>query len=143
VTVHLLGNVVVSVLLPVVEFLRSGACSHLVILPLNVGLDDLDSVAPIVNDKLGHGVLSCLGSLHSLEPLVDQLVHVGFLGQAPHLHGSCWRQGRWRRRTSPRCRRRRWRWQRAPCLQSLTQASLLVLDHTSECITKYELEILY
>ena len=98
VTVHLFGNV----LLTAVEFLRSGACSHLVSLPLNVCLDDLDSVVPIVNDRPGHSVLSCLGSFHSLESLVDQLIHVGFLGQAPRLHGSCWRQGRWHRRTSPR-----------------------------------------
>ena len=88
-TVHLLGNVVVSVLLPVVELLRSGVCSHLVSLPHNAGLDDLDSVAPIVNDKLGHVVLSCLGSLHDLETHVGQLVHVGFLCQGPRLHGSC------------------------------------------------------
>jgi hypothetical protein len=90
VTVHLLRNVVVSVLLPVVELLRSGVCSHLVSLPHNVGLDDLDGVVPIVNDKLRHGVLSCLGSLHILESLIDHLVNVGFLGQAPRLHGSCW-----------------------------------------------------
>ena len=89
-TVHVLRDVVVNVLLAVVGLLRSGACSHLVSLPHNVGLDDLDSVVPIVDDKLGHSVLSCLGSLHSLELLVDQLVHMGFLGQAPRLHGSCW-----------------------------------------------------
>jgi hypothetical protein len=35
-TVHMLRNLVVSVLLPVVELLRSGACSHLVSLPHNV-----------------------------------------------------------------------------------------------------------
>jgi hypothetical protein len=102
VTVHLLGNVFVSVLFPVVEPLRSGACSHLVSLPHNVGLDDLDSVVPIVNDNLGHDVLSCLGSLHNLGSLVDQLVHVGFLGQAPRLSGACWRRGRWPRRIFPR-----------------------------------------
>ena len=33
VTVHVLGNVVVSVLLPVIVLLRFGACSHLVSLP--------------------------------------------------------------------------------------------------------------
>ena len=80
VTVHVLGNVVVSVTLPVVELLRSGACCHLVRLPCNVGLDDLESVIPFVNDKLGHNVLSCLGSLHDLGPLVDLLVHVVLLG---------------------------------------------------------------
>ena len=58
-TVHVLRDLVVSALLPVVELLRSGVCSHLVSLPHNVGLDDLDSVVPVVNDKLVHGVLSC------------------------------------------------------------------------------------
>jgi hypothetical protein len=54
----------VSVLLPVIELLRFGACSHLVSLPLNVGLDDLENVVPIVDGKLRHNVLFCLGSLH-------------------------------------------------------------------------------
>ena len=49
-------------LLPVVKLLRSGGCSHLVSLPHNVGLDDLDSIAPIVNDKLGHSVLLVLAA---------------------------------------------------------------------------------
>jgi hypothetical protein len=45
-------------------------------------------VVPIVNDKLRHGVLSCLGSLHNLEFLIGHHVHVGFLGQAPRSRGS-------------------------------------------------------
>jgi hypothetical protein len=60
-TVHVLRDVVVSVLLPVVELLRSGTCSHLVSHPLNVGLDDLESLIPI-DDKLRHNFLSCLDS---------------------------------------------------------------------------------
>jgi hypothetical protein len=46
-TVHVLRDVVVSVLLPVVRLLRSGACSHLVSPPFNVCLDDLESLIPI------------------------------------------------------------------------------------------------
>ena len=64
------------------------ASSHLISLLPNVGLDDLESVVPIVNDKLGRSVLSCLGSLHDLVPLVDLLVHVVLLGQAPRSRGS-------------------------------------------------------
>jgi hypothetical protein len=45
-------------------------------------------VVPIVDVRLGHNVLSCLGSLHDSEPLVDLLVHVVLLGQAPHSRGS-------------------------------------------------------
>ena len=52
-TVHVLRNVVVNVLLPVVGLLRSGTCSHLVSPPLNVGLDDLKSLIPI-DDKPRH-----------------------------------------------------------------------------------------
>jgi hypothetical protein len=52
-TVHVLRDVLVSVLLPVVKLLRSGACSHLVSSPLNVDLDDLESLIPI-DDKLRH-----------------------------------------------------------------------------------------
>ena len=50
-TVHVLRYPVVSVLLPVVESLRSGVCSHLVSLPHNVGLDDLETVVPAVDDR--------------------------------------------------------------------------------------------
>jgi hypothetical protein len=79
----MLRNVVVSVLLPVVELLRSGACSHLVSLPLNVGLDDLESSIPI-DDKLRHNFLSCLDSR-----LVWNLLLIYpftlFLGR-PHVH---------------------------------------------------------
>jgi hypothetical protein len=82
-TVHVLGNVVVNVLLLVVELPRSGACSHLVSLPLNVGLDDLESSIPI-DDKLRHNFLSCLDSL-----LVWNLSLIYsftlFLGR-PHVH---------------------------------------------------------
>ena len=92
----------VSVLLPLIELLRFGACSHLVSLLLNVGLDDLENVIPIVDGKLGHNILSCLGNLHDLAPLVDLLVHVVLLGQAPRSRGSWWRRGRWRRRTPRR-----------------------------------------
>jgi hypothetical protein len=77
--VHVLGNVVVSVLLPVVELLRSGVCSHLVRLPLNVGLDDLESSLPI-DDKLRHSFLSCPDSL-----LVWNLSFTLFLGRS-HVH---------------------------------------------------------
>ena len=84
----MLGNVVVSVLLPVFELLRSGTCCHLVSLPHNVGLDDLEGVVPIIDGRLGHNVLSCLGSLHDLEPLVDLLVHIVLLGQASRSRGS-------------------------------------------------------
>ena len=83
----MLGNVVVSVLLPVTILLRSCACSQLVNLLLNVGLDDLDNVVPIVNGKLRRNVLSCLGRFYSLESLVDLLVHV-VLGQAPRSRSS-------------------------------------------------------
>jgi hypothetical protein len=82
-TVHVLGNVVVSVLLLVVDLLRSGAYSHLVSLPLNVGLGDLESSIPI-DDKLRHNYLSCLDSL-----LVWNLSLIYaftlFLGR-PHVH---------------------------------------------------------
>ena len=71
-------------MLPVVELLRSGACSHLVSLPHNVCLDDLETVVPAVDDKPRRNVLSCLVSLHGLEPLVDLIVHV-VLEQA-HVH---------------------------------------------------------
>ena len=76
VTVHVLGNVVVSVPLPIVKLLKFGACSHLVSPLLNVVLDDLENVIPIVDGKLGHGVLSCLGGLHNLELLGNLHVHV-------------------------------------------------------------------
>jgi hypothetical protein len=48
----MLGNVVVSVPLPIVKLLKFGACSHLVSPLLNVVLDDLERVVPIVDGKL-------------------------------------------------------------------------------------------
>jgi hypothetical protein len=45
----MLGNVVVSIPLSIVELLELGTCSHLVSLLLNVVLDDLENVVPIVN----------------------------------------------------------------------------------------------
>jgi hypothetical protein len=163
--VHVLGNVVVSVLLLVVELLRSGVCSHLVSLPLNVGLDDLESSLPI-DDKLRHSFLSCLDSLLVWNLSLILLVHVVF-GQVPRSRRSWWRRGRrqrqaprrcWRRcwrRRAPRCCWRRWRRRRAPRRWGKGGGSVLlvnfvldtsftsfVLDHTSECITKYELEVL-
>ena len=138
-TVHVLRNLVVSVLLPVVELLRSGACSHLVSLPHNVCLDDLETVFPAVDDKPRRNVLSCLVSLHGLEPLVDLIVHV-VLEQA-HVHvGPVGGEGDGSVKllviggegvgVS------------SSSTLSSTQALLLLLDHTSECITKYELEVL-
>jgi hypothetical protein len=79
-TVHVLRSLVVSVLLPVVELLRSGACGHLVSLPHNVCIDDLETVVPAVDDGPRRDVLSCLVSLHGLEPLVD-LIATLFLGR--------------------------------------------------------------
>jgi hypothetical protein len=79
-TVHVLRSLVVSVLLPVVELLRSGACGHLVSLPHNVCLDDLETVVPAVDDRPRRDVLSCLVRLHGLEPLVDLIVTL-FLGR--------------------------------------------------------------
>jgi hypothetical protein len=76
VTAQIIGNVVVSVPLSIVEILELGTCSHLVSLLLNVVLNDLENVIPIVNGKLGHGVLSCLGGLHGLELLGSLHVHV-------------------------------------------------------------------
>jgi hypothetical protein len=76
VTVHVLGNVVVSVPLSIVELLKFGTFSHLVSLLLNVVLDDLENVVPNVDGKLGHGVLSCLGGLPDSELLGNVHVHV-------------------------------------------------------------------
>jgi hypothetical protein len=76
VTMHVLGNVVVSVPLPIVELLKFGACRHLVSLLLNVVLDDLEDVIPIVDEKHGHSVLSVLGVLHDLELLGNLHVHI-------------------------------------------------------------------
>ena len=80
----------VSVLLPVIKLLNFGACSPFVRLPLNVSLDDLENVIPVVDGKLRHTVLSRLGSPHDLESLVDLLVHAVLLGYAPHSRGSWW-----------------------------------------------------
>jgi hypothetical protein len=80
-TVHVLRDVIVNVLFAVVGLLSSGACSHLVSPPYNVCLDDLETVVPAVNDRLGRDVLSCLVSLHGLEPLVDLIVTL-FLGRS-------------------------------------------------------------
>ena len=71
VMVHTLGNVVVSVPLPVVKLLKLGTCNHLVSLLPNVVLDDLENVISVVNSKPRHGVLSCLGGLHDLKLLVN------------------------------------------------------------------------
>jgi hypothetical protein len=76
VTVQVSGNVAVSVLLPIVELLEFGTCSHLVSLLLNVVLDDLENVSPIVDGKLGRGSLPCLGGLHDLVLLGRLHVHV-------------------------------------------------------------------
>ena len=84
VTVHVLGNVVVSVPLPIVKLLKFGAFSHLVSLLFNVVLDDLENVSPIVDGKLGHGVLPCLGGLHDLAPLGSLHVHVVLGNVGPH-----------------------------------------------------------
>jgi hypothetical protein len=113
VAVHVLGNVVVSVLLSVTILLRSCACSQLVNLLLNVGLDDLDNVVPIVNWKLRRNVLSCLGRFYSLESPIDLLVHV-VLRQAPRSRSSWWQRGQWQRQT-PCCGWRGCRQRRAPC----------------------------
>jgi hypothetical protein len=154
VTVYLLRNVVVSVLLPVVEFLRSSTCSHLVSLPHNVGLDDLETVVPAVDDKPRRNVLSCLGSLHGLEPLVDLLVPVVLLGPA-HVHVGLDGDGGDGSVELPVVVGEGVGGVELNVLVGedggdstflvifvLDQASLLCLDHTSECITKYELEIL-
>jgi hypothetical protein len=87
-TVHVLGNVVVSVLLLIVELLRSVACSHLVSLPLNVGLADLESVVPIVSDELGHVILYSFlvsAAFTIWSPSSIYLYTLFFLGK-PHVH---------------------------------------------------------
>jgi hypothetical protein len=124
--VHVLGNIVVSVLLPVIELLRSGACSHLVSFPLNVGLDDLENVAPIVTvwklSSISSFTLFFLGKLH---------VHMGLGGGKGDGGVKLLLVGA---RVAAAVG--------SSSTLSTTQASLLLLEYASECITKYELEIL-